>query len=94
MITIKNSNGDIIKEIDAELNKTLLKQLEAEWISLPAACYTGMCWACMCHIESWEENVDKSFRWEPWFPLADEEVMTCIAWLKDKDKDIVLKTIY
>ncbi len=94
MITIKNSNWEVIKKIDADLNKTLLKQLEAEGISLPAACYTGMCWACMCHIESWEENVDKSFRWEPWFPLWDEEVMTCIAWLKDKDKDIVLKTIY
>ncbi len=94
MITIKNASWEVIKTIDSDLNKTLLKQLEAEWIQLAAACYTGICWACMCEIESWEENVNKSFRWEPWFPLWDEEVMTCIAGVKNTEKDIVLKTIY
>jgi hypothetical protein len=29
-ITIKNAAGEIIKTLDADLNKTLLKQLEAE----------------------------------------------------------------
>jgi len=94
MITIKNASWEVIKTIEADLTKTLLKQLEAEWVSMAAACYTGICWACMCQIEDGEENINKSFRWEPWFPLGDDEVMTCIAWVKDKDKDIVLKTIY
>jgi hypothetical protein len=29
-ITIKNASGEIIKTLDADINKTLLKQLEAE----------------------------------------------------------------
>lgn len=94
MITIKNSSWEVIKTIEADLSKTLLKQLQEEWIEIASACYTGICWACMCEIESWWENIDKSFRWEPGFPLWEEELMTCIAWVKDKEKDIVLKTIY
>ena len=94
MITIKNTSWEVIKIIEADISKTLLKQLSENGVELASACHTGICWACMCEIESWEENIDKSFRWEAWFPLWDEEVMTCIAWVKNKDIDIVLKTIY
>ncbi len=94
MITIKNSEWKIIKQFSGDLSKTLLKQLELEWIKLDAACYKWDCAACLCEIEDWEENINKSFRWEPGFPLGDEEVMTCIAWIKDENQDIVLKTIF
>lgn len=94
-IIIKNAQWEIIKELDADLNKTLLKQLESQWVEIPAACYTGICGACMCEIESWEEWVNKSFRWEPGFPLWDEEVMTCVAGINpDVQGDIILKKIY
>jgi ferredoxin len=42
-LIIKNAEGEILKELDAEVNKTLLKQLEAEGVEIPAACYTGIC---------------------------------------------------
>jgi hypothetical protein len=33
----------------------------------------------MCEIESGEEFINKEATTAPGFPLADEEVMTCIA---------------
>jgi hypothetical protein len=33
----------VIKEIPADVNKTLLEQLTEEGIDIPAACYTGVC---------------------------------------------------
>ena len=94
-ITIKNAAGEILKTLDADLNKTLLKQLEAEWIEIPSACFTGICWACMCEIEKWEEFINKEATTAPGFPLADEEVMTCIAKVNsDADWEIVLKSMY
>lgn len=94
MITIKNSTWEIIKTIEADISKTLLKQLQDSEVEMAYACHTGICWACMCQIESGSENVNKSFKWEPWFPLWDDEVMTCIWWIKNKDIDVILKTIY
>ena len=49
-ITIKNAAWETLKTLDADMNKTLLKQLEAEWIEIPSACFTGICGACMCEI--------------------------------------------
>ena len=94
MIIIKNKDWEIIKTIESDISKTLLKQLQEAWVEMAYACHTGICGACMCQIESGSENVVKSFRWEPGFPLWDDEVMTCIWGIKDKDIDMVLKTIY
>ena len=94
MIIIKNKDWEIIKTIEADLSKTLLRQLQDSEVEMAYACHTGICGACMCQIESGSENVNKSFKWEPWFPLWDDEVMTCIAWVINKDQEIILKTIY
>jgi len=94
MITIKNASWEVIKTIESDISKTLLKQLQESWVEMAYACHTGICGACMCQIESGSENVNKSFKWEPWFPLWDDEVMTCIAWVINKDENIILKTIY
>mgnify|MGYP002332256442 CR=1 FL=1 len=94
-ITVKNASGEVIKTLDGQVNKTLLKQLEAEWIEIPSACFTWICGACMCEIEEGEELIEKEAVTASGFPLADEEVMTCIAKIKpDADGEIVLKSMY
>lgn len=94
MITIKDSSWNILKEIPADLNKTLLEQLTEAGIDIPAACYTGICGACMCEVETWAEALDKSFKGEEGFPTDDSEIMTCIWWVKDPNAEIILKSIY
>lgn len=93
-ITIKDKEGKIIKTFPANIWKKLISELREKDVEVHSACNTWMCWACMFSIESWWENVVKNLKWEPAFPLADEEVMTCIAWIKNDDTDIVLKNIY
>ena len=94
-ITIKNASWKIIKTLDAEINKTLLKQLEEHGVEIPSACFTGICGACMCEIESGAEFINKEATTAPGFPLADEEVMTCISKItSDQDWEIVLKSMY
>ena len=97
-ITIKNISWEIIKTLDAQLWKTLYKQITDAWIEIHHACNTWICWACMCQIETWGEFLNKSFKTEPGFPLDESEVMTCIAWVDEKklelNEEIILKTIY
>ena len=93
-VSVKNQAGEVLGSIEAEANTVLLKQLEAAGIEIPNACKAGMCAACMCHIESWSDAVVKDFRWEPAFPLWDDEVMTCIWSVLDTDNEVILKTLY
>lgn len=97
-IIIKNKDWKILKTIDSQVWKTLLTQIKDSWVDIHYACMTWICAACMCSIEKWEKFIDKSFRNEPWFFLWDDEVMTCIAWVKkeynDLNEEIILKTIY
>jgi len=98
-ITIKTASGTIEKTFDAKVSETLLKQIhEAGVKNMPSACDFGICGACICQIEKWAEHINKTHRSEPGFPLADEEVMTCIGGIKpesiQKDDEIILQTIY
>ena len=98
-ITIKNKDWELIKTLDAKVGQTLLKQITESWVEIHNACQIWICAACMCQIEKWEEFLNKSFRTEPWFPLWDDEIMTCIAWLSkevnpEMEGEIILKTIY
>lgn len=93
-VRIENAQGELIKELDVEPWKVLLSQLESAGVEIPNACRAGMCAACMCRIESWEQYAKKDIRGEPAFPLAEDEIMTCIGWFEETDETIILKTMY
>ncbi len=93
LIRIEDEKWELIKEVPIETWKTLLKQLEAAEVEIPNACRTGMCAACMCYIEKWAEHVVKNLKWEPAFPLWEDEVMTCIAGVEETDEIIILQTM-
>lgn len=94
-IIVKNGEDHREKEFPATLWKTLLSQMRSADVEMHSACNAGICGACICTIEQWGENINKSFRTEPWFPLAREEVMTCIAGISSlKWPDIILKKMY
>lgn len=93
-LVIKNAEGKIEKVLQVDEKSTLLKQLEANGVEIHSACHAGICGACICTIEAWENLINKSKITEPWFPLADNEVMTCIWGCKSGDWEIILKKIY
>lgn len=93
-LIIKSVDGIIEKELDVNASAPLLRQLEAAWVSMHSACHAGICGACICNIESGWENLDTSFFNEPWFPLAPDEIMTCIWGICQSEWTAVLKKIY
>jgi len=93
-IIIKAKSGDIIKEFPADVNKTILSQLREQEVEVASACQHWICGACMMHIESGLDSVIKNKKTEAWFPLAENELMTCIWWIKEwATEDIVLVSI-
>jgi ferredoxin len=94
VVRIENSNGELMKEISVDANRVLLSQIEAAGIEIPNACRTGSCASCMCHIVQWSQHIEKSLRWEPWFPLDENELMTCISGVRETDETIILRTMY
>ena len=93
-VRIQNAQWELLKEISVDANRILLSQIEAAGVEIPNACRTGMCASCLCHIKQGEEHIEKSLRGEPAFPLAEDEVMTCIAGVRDTDETIILQTMY
>ncbi len=93
-IIIKNSTWKILKEFIWTTKKTLISQIRDEDIDVHSACHHWICWACMFNIEKGNEFIIKNFKWEPWFPLDEQEVMSCIAWIKDTQWEIILKSNY
>lgn len=92
-VQIKNNQWELIKELDIEPGKILLSQLEAQGIEIANACRTGMCGSCLCFSPDGDENLNKSLKWEPAFPLGEWEIMTCIGSVKDTDEVVVLETM-
>jgi len=92
-VRIENAKWEYVQEIEVDHTKPLLKQLEAHDIEIPNACNIGMCGACLCMSETAPELLTKSLRWEPAFPLWEEEIMTCIGWVVETDETVILRTM-
>lgn len=92
-VIIKDAQGEVLKELEANPAKPLLSQLEWAWVEIPNACKIWMCGACICIWENDDENLVKNLRGEPAFPLWEGEIMTCIWWVTDTQETVVLKTM-
>lgn len=93
-IVLKNKSGEILAEFSADVAKPLLKQIENAWVEIASACHIGTCGACMCNsTPEDDELLVKDLRGEPAFPLWEWEIMTCIGWVENTDKTIILETM-
>lgn len=92
-VRVESSNWELIWECEVNSQKPLLPQLESNGIEIPNACRTGMCAACLCNAPAWDNNLNKSLRGEPAFPLWEWEIMTCIGWVVDTQETIILQTM-
>ncbi len=86
-IIVKNASWEVIKEFEQDINKTLISQMRDADLNVLSACHHWICWACIYKVNNGWENIIKDFKWSPWFPLWDDEVMTCIAWLQDSNSE-------
>ena len=94
-IIVNNPEWQQVAALKANEKQTLLQQIQDAGYPLHNACQMGICAACMCHIATGHEAIIKDAKTPPGFPLADDEVMTCIAKVDASSSgDITLTTMY
>jgi ferredoxin len=53
------------------------------WLSLPTSCCAGACFTCCCRVKEGLEYVDIGLVSVPLVDIDEDQVLTCIGWLKD-----------
>ncbi len=92
-VRLEDASWEQIWKWEIDSAKPLLTQLEAQWVEIPNACRAGMCAACMCSVVEGQEHIVNNLRGEPSFPLGEDEIMTCIGWVKETQDEVVLRTM-
>jgi ferredoxin len=53
------------------------------WLMLSTSCCSGACFVCACRVIAWQEDVDIGLVSVPLVDIDDDQVLTCVGWLKD-----------
>lgn len=53
------------------------------WLSLSTSCCAGACFTCCCRVKQGIEDVDIWLVSVPLVDIDEDQVLTCVWWLKD-----------
>lgn len=65
----------------AEKGKLITTMATENNVEIPMSCGAGACGQCLCEIIEWWEFIDK---WNGFMALEENQVLTCIAFIKDE----------
>lgn len=83
IIKVKDSNADIhILELKEDEDKSIIDLAEEKNIELPRSCRSWACFSCCASVTSWQEYLDPNKTWEVLIDVDEDEVLTCICWVK------------
>lgn len=94
-ITVLDNAGNKLGTFPAEKWEFITTLAEKNDVAIPKSCWMGACGMCLCEIVEWIDYVDK---WNWFMALEDNQVLTCIAKVKDEyineDVNIIIKRVY
>lgn len=102
MINIKvlGIDWNEVGSFNAEKWKTITTLATENNVEIPMSCWAWACGLCLCEIIEWWEYINKAYT-TPWFMvLEDNQVLTCIAAIKDEcfdnniEANIIIKRTY
>ena len=100
-ITVQWSDWTEIGSFTAKKWETIMALAQANNVEIPFSCGAGACWLCLCYIVQWWEYINKEYTTPSFMQLDEDQVLTCIAAVKDECFDdenanigIVLKRAY
>lgn len=100
-ITVQWSDWTEIGSFQAKKWETIMALAQANNVEIPFSCGAGACGLCLCYIVSWWEYINKEYTTPSFMQLDEDQVLTCIAAVKDECFDdenanikIVLKRAY
>ncbi len=93
-ITVYNKDGSFNKEFQGTSDIALLDQLIEENTDIYYGCMGGSCSACKCKILKGMEHIDKEgFGKQVYQGVKENEVLSCITKIKDKDCEIEIEKV-
>lgn len=96
-ITVQAANWETLWTFNAEKWKMITALATENSVEIPMSCGAWACGLCLCEIVEWWEFIDK---WNGFMALEDNQVLTCIATIKDDCFDnnvawnVVIKRVY
>ena len=100
-ITVRWNDWTVLGSFDAKKWGTIMALAQANSVEIPFSCGAWACGLCLCYIVQWWEYINKAYTTPSFMELDEDQVLTCIAAVKDECFDdentnieIILKRAY
>lgn len=100
-ITVQATDWSNLGSFEAKKWETIMALAQANSIEIPFSCWAWACGLCLCYIVKWWEFINKAYTTPSFMELDEDQVLTCIAAVKDEYFDdenanieIILKRAY
>ena len=96
-ITVQSKDWTELWTFAAEKWKVFTTLATENWVEIPMSCGSWACGMCLCEILEWVEYINKAYSMPGFMELEENQVLTCIAAVKDEyfddstEAEIVLK---
>lgn len=91
-ITVQTRDWNVLWTFGAEKWELITSMASKNNVEIPMSCGAGACGLCLCEIVQWWEFIEK---WNWFMNLEENQVLTCIATIKDEcfDNNIEWKVV-
>lgn len=100
-ITVQATDWSDLGSFEAKKWETIMSLAQANSVEIPFSCGAWACGLCLCYIVKWWEFINKAYTTPSFMELDEDQVLTCIAAVKDECFDdentnieIVIKRAY
>ena len=83
-ITVQATDWTELGTFEAKKWETIMALAQANNVEIPFSCGAGACWLCLCYIIRWWEYINKAYTNPSFMELDEDQVLTCIAAVKDE----------
>lgn len=82
-VELLNAHGESEGVFFPQPGQSLAEAAEESGLSISMSCCAGACFTCACRMIQWQEDVDIGMLSMPLVDIDEDQVLTCIGWLKD-----------
>ena len=83
-ITVQATDWTDLGSFEAKKWETIMALAQANNVEIPFSCGAGACGLCLCYIIQWWEYINKAYTNPSFMELDEDQVLTCIAAVKDE----------
>lgn len=101
-VIVQDNQWVVLWEFNWEEWIAFTEMASKNWVEIPVSCSSWACGICRTNIIEWWEYIEREMTWTAMLPVWDEEILSCIAWIKGElfdenvkeDITITIKRLY